>query len=497
MVGKISKAYHTFVFSHPTTVFLYMPKWNSLSDCPEKNCLDSFIWYYCIGWKTGMEDDGKQAGATQVFFSHDNQTSQEQMLQLAEKTRWHFNLYEDWFDLYEWYRACYAFSVIKRKELLFVNGKLIQGYEWTKKFSKGWGAYPLRLMLMRGWRGEVTDVNIYDLAFEKDEMVSWTTSCGIPAEGKILSWMPETYNLTNNNASETVISEVALEDLCPSQDKYILEMFDDGEGKSPAMSEDFCARLNGQLNLIPLDDRSAFAMVKEFEEYALKVNITWRMGIWVAGRAFMNGTEMIEVTGENTQVYPKGGKWVIKNPYTDEIIGVPFVMNPTGHTFAKLTQECLACLAGYNPKDVSNFDGKFCRGPSDCIHGFFCGSQKCDRSDIGWALMCKFQQKLRLRIKGLCKETKFDTDYLLLGYEVLEKGGGHRRKYGGSTGWLLSHNKEEDLWHLKHEDYSHLTLTMEDKDTLPVGVHSWVATNDTCSLGQTVRQVLSTHTQKS
>ena len=111
--------------------------------------------------------------------------------------------------------------------------------------------------------------------------------------------------------------------------------------------------------------------------------------------------------------------------------------------------------------------------------------------------MCKFQQKLRLRIKGLCKETKFDTDYLLLGYEVLEKGGGHRRKYGGSTGWLLSHNKEEDLWHLKHEDYSHLTLTMEDKDTLPVGVHSWVATNDTCSLGQTVRQVLSTHTEKS
>ena len=26
-----------------------------------------------------------------------------------------------------------------------------------------------------------------------------------------------------------------------------------------------------------------------------------------------------------------------------------------------------------------------------------------------------------------------DKDYLLLGYEVLEKGGGHRRKYGGST----------------------------------------------------------------
>ena len=104
--------------------------------------------------------------------------------------------------------------------------------------------------------------------------------------------------------------------------------------------------------------------------------------------------------------------------------------------------------------------------------------------------MCKFQKKLRLRLKGLCKESKVDTDYILLGYEVLEKGGGHRRKYGGSTGWLLLHDKEDDFWRLKHEDYPDLTLTMEDKDTLPVGVHSWQAANDTCSLGQTVRYVL-------
>ena len=167
-------------------------------------------------------------------------------------------MYEEWLDLYEWHRACYAFSVIKRKELLYVNGKLIQGYEWTYEFSKGWGPYPLQLMLMRGWYGEVTDVNIYGTAFEKDEMVSWTTSCGIPAEGNVLSWIPEIYNLTNSNVSETVISEVALKDLCPSQEKDVLEMFDNHLGKSPAMSEDFCARLNGQLNLIPLDDISAF-----------------------------------------------------------------------------------------------------------------------------------------------------------------------------------------------------------------------------------------------
>ena len=83
-------------------------------------------------------------------------------------------------ELFEWQSACYAFSVIKRKELLYVNGKFIQGYQWTKQFRKGWGDYPLLLKLMVNWKGEVTDLNIYGSAFERDEMVSWTTSCGTP-----------------------------------------------------------------------------------------------------------------------------------------------------------------------------------------------------------------------------------------------------------------------------------------------------------------------------
>ena len=68
-----------------------------------------------------------------------------------------------------------------------------------------------------------------------------------------------------------------------------------------------------------------------------------------------------------------------------------------------------------------------------------------------------------------------DTDYLLLGYEVLDHGGGHRRKYGGSTGWLLAHNKEREEGQLQHHYYPDLTLNMEEKDILPVGLHSWRA----------------------
>ena len=87
--------------------------------------------------------------------------------------------------------------------------------------------------------------------------------------------------------------------------------------------------------------------------------------------------------------------------------------------------------------------------------------------------------------KGLCEESKVDTDYLLLGYETMEPK--HKRSYGGSTGWVLSHYKEEDMWQLNHPYYPHLTLTMEEKDSLPVGIHSWLAGNNTCNLGKTSR----------
>ena len=457
-----------------------------------KSCVDWFTWHYCIGWKTGMEDDGKQAGHTEIYFSHDNQTAQEQSIQMAEKTRWHFNLYEDWLDLFEWQSACYAVSVIKRKELLYVNGKFIQGYEWPKKFRKGWGDYPLLLKVMGGWRGELTDLNIYDSAFEKEEMISWTTSCETPAEGEILSWKPEIYNLTNNNDTETVISEVSTDDLCLNREETVLEIFDNGLGKSPAMSEDTCARLNGQLNLYPVNEEKALAMAKEYEEYLVKVNISW-VGLWVAGRSDIEGTEFVK-SKEGYQFYPKGGKWIVKDPYTGDSLGTPFGLQRATQTYAKPTQECISCTHGIHGYTSEKNVSSFC---ANNIHSFcgarissFCNPQKCERSDIDWGLICKFQRKLRLRLKGLCKETKVDTNYLLLGYEVLEQGGKHRRKYGGSTGWVLSYDKEQDAWQFNHQHYSQLTLTMEDKDALPVGIHSWVVANDTCSLGQMARLVV-------
>ena len=469
-------------------------------ECPENmSCVDNFSWMLMIGWKTGMEDDGKQALQTHLQFSHDNETMYEQMLTRIGKAQWHANLLEDWVALFEWQSACYTWSVLNKKELLFVNGKFAFGYEWSKQFSKGWSEYPILLKLMGNWRGEVTDVNIYDYFFEEEEMVSWTTSCGIPAEGGIFSWEPEKYNLTNNEEMETVISEVDSDDLCQSQneDTDILEIFDNGIGKSPIQGEQYCERLNGQLTMVPTTEEDAFVILRKFNEHTRKKNLTkehhYYFSTWVSGRADLEGTEFVK-TKAGYNVYPKGGTWKAKDPNTHEILGTPFASVPASDTYSKPTPLCFVCGHIPTARTLSSFEkiypfGKPCpKAEPDCINYLAVGTHKCTSTSFPTiGLLCKFKEKLRLRLKGLCKETKVDTDYLMLGYDVVEEGRHQERMYGGSTGWLLTYEKDQEAWQVKHHHYPHLTLTMEDKDQLPVGLHSWVAANNTCTLGQTVR----------
>ena len=207
-----------------------------------------------------MEADNKQAGVAELFISHNNQTRKEEALQHAEKTRYHMNLYEEWQDLFEWQSICYAISISRKSELMYVNGKFIMGYEWPKDFNKGWGDFPLNLQMGANWRGEVTDLNIYDSAFDEEELIARTTSCQEPEKGGIFAWSPEKYNLTNNDDIETILSEVPAADLClQDKDQDVLELFDSGVPKSPLQSEQICARLNGQLNLVPVTEEDGFA----------------------------------------------------------------------------------------------------------------------------------------------------------------------------------------------------------------------------------------------
>ena len=351
---------------------------------------------------------------------------------------------------------------------------------------------------MENWRGEVTDLNIYDSFFEEAELVSWTTSCGVPEKGRILSWEPEDYSLTNNEEIETVISEVASNDLCLIQNKGIdvFEIFDNGQDKSALQAELGCQRLNGQLVMTPTNEKEAHEILRHFREYAIKKNFTggerskylnYRLG----GRSDLEGTEFVETEDKRFSFYPKGGKYVVRDPSTDIVLGTQFAAEPSAETYSKPTEMCFYCGWGTTAREISPLEKIVpvmmpCQKDEPCVNFFGCKGRQCALK-MNFGYLCKFKEKVRLKLSGLCKDTKVDTDYLLLGYEVLGTEEYTRRIYGGSTGWLLAFDKEQDSWQFRHEYYPHLTLTMEDKDQLPVGLHSWLASNNTCTLGKTTR----------
>ena len=331
------------------------------SECPDgQTCADSFGWMFQIKWKSGRDKHGKQAVTAFSSFRQDNPIyNYETVLQRTEKPFLHNGLFEDWIDLFEWQSLCYSWSVLKKKEVLYINGKFILGFNWSKQFKRGWSDYPLRLNLMENWRGEATDLNIYDSFFEEAELVSWTTSCGVPEKGRILSWEPEDYTLTNNEEIETVISEVASDDLCLNQKEGIdvFEIFDNGLEKSAFQAELGCQRLNGQLVMTPTNEKEAHEILKHFREYAIKKNFTggerskylnYRLG----GRSDLEGTEFME-TDDGYNFYPKGGKYVLKDPSTDIILGTQFAAEPSAGTYSEPTEMCFYCGWHTTSREIS------------------------------------------------------------------------------------------------------------------------------------------------
>ena len=64
------------------------------------------------------------------------------------------------------------------------------------------------------------------------------------------------------------------------------------------------------------------------------------------------------------------------------------------------------------------------------------------------------------------------------------------RDYVGPKGWIISQNFTDHKWTMSHYFYTSLTLTMVDKDMLPIGRHKWRVENNVCNEGETSSEVL-------
>ena len=113
--------------------------------------------------------------------------------------------------------------------------------------------------------------------------------------------------------------------------------------------------------------------------------------------------------------------------------------------------------------------------------------------------ICVFSNEPKFNIRGLCKDAVMDTQYKLgkhgpggLGqgpfYQQSETA--HTRSYVGPKGWVIARDPFDKTWRMTHYHYKDKTLTMLDKDMLPLGRHKWLIENNVCSEGKTIIEVL-------
>ena len=107
----------------------------------------------------------------------------------------------------------------------------------------------------------------------------------------------------------------------------------------------------------------------------------------------------------------------------------------------------------------------------------------------GSSYTCLFLKEPTFNVRGLCKSAVMDTQYKLAEH----KPGGwpyDPRGYVGPKGWTISKNGTDGKWKMTHYFYTDLTLTMLDKDVLPVGRHKWLVENNVCNEGETSSMIL-------
>ena len=438
----------------------------------------SFYFYLAIGWKTGLEMEGLQDGLSDVYLNtswtygvHDRQV------------RWHFLLFREKIEISEWNSFCYGFSTEEKTQIIFHNGLKMHHYNSTKEDSPI--AKHFDILLGLNLRGSMSEFNLFGRLLKQEEMEEWTGKCDMRRKPDILKWDPTIFNTTLTESSKSVkVDYVDSGDFCrmiSQRGQPVLEIEDDEEGKSPLMSKDRCLRLNGDLKHFPLNKEDLQKMDDVFHQFLEAINETYRL-YWVEGRMRMKPEYL-----EKRDYYPEGGRWEAYDIKTNETI-VPFSDNlfgPERHTYTKIPKMCIRYWPSKrerqlkSPKLWVRGDGSF-EVQKEAILNW----EKCDRASMDMGYMCEFPSKVYLTFKGLCEKTIIDTRYSFSEHNVQERKTTKKRAYVGSTGWKLFHNTTTEEWRLIHPFYQDKSLTMVNKDVLPVGKQKWFVANDTCNEGK-------------
>ena len=218
----------------------------------------------------------------------------------------------------------------------------------------------------------------------EDKLRKWTL-CQFDEPGDVFEWDITRLNLTHD---ENIISGSAKVDsrmFCRTKESSEKDMHIFGDPSIDTMSNVdgtvLCRRLNGKIKLLPTTKEEMERMADYIRSYDVDG--------WVGG---------VSKRGEGSEAphwFPDRGIFDFIDPETGEDLitddNKKFIAMAI-HSYQILEDICLHCSG------ITNLE---------------CNWQKCKRKLVG-RILCEFDQTPAIRIKGLCKHSPIDRDFLLI-----------------------------------------------------------------------------------
>ena len=295
--------------------------------------------------------------------------------------------------------------------------------------------------------GYLTDVQIWDQALSYEEMVKITT-CKSFAEGNLLPWNIDDWTLIHDTHIDKIKQvEVDSRLFCPKQSRYLY--FPGTNAGTFESLPEFCQMFGGEVvNTTTKEqvvDASAF-----FND--LWDNPNWPKREWQMAM-FLTLWNDIEMEGNWTHVDlsqpPPDITWHLTEPN------------------GEIGENCLQYTAIVTNRGTENEKLVLVGRDYSCKGSF--------------AFLCENTRKFTGIIYGLCKETYFDTIFLLSQTPSgIELGSEIRRFFSGNFGWKMAWDNDQRLWKLASKTTNETFATQTDT-TYPLGRKQWTVYNDKCN----------------
>ncbi|KAG7171177.1 Glutamate-gated chloride channel alpha-like 1, partial [Homarus americanus] len=340
--------------------------------------------------------------------------------------------------LMTWLHVCFAMDLKAGQVHFKEGGRVVQTLDSRKKTEGVTGGGVLMLgqdqdvvgggtEATQSLHGYLADLQLLDRVLSQSEMAAYT-SC---ADG--MDWNA----LVNFNDVEesfdfgevTNLVDLAYESACSGFDIHA-SLFP--ESRVFMDSDLFCSSLGGSLILPkkPIENK----MITDLGMKYCKIGRIW------LGLEYDGGADFKEYGTNNTLSYAPWYNKVLADANTYGILVNKFDL-------------------GENNWGVSTRDRKLCTA-------------------------CGRDEPFTLTVRGLCKDSKFDREFLVHGYQNLKPS-----LYGVKSSRMswIAYNLERDVfsgyWHMvvSAEPHIEANMIMETRYSYPVGTHTWKIINDICT----------------